>query len=289
VRLVRFALLAACVIGIRMPGFGVVAGSTTRVQPAAQDSGLPSGGRDGDSPDAPFAVVAASGSEVRVDLGVDASRSQLVREAIVLGPSGAIPAGLVRLERKCESPCGDDGTKECHFDAILLASRRVGEAIAVLPGTPRVEAIVVPKAGADEALADTDTWIAAGPIDKPDDTRYAWARFPDGVFLTSSWLGREFYAPPIALSECVRRSVDPFTVISCPTAELLYEGQRGLVASFADYGEQKAVPILGFKLDGRQAFLIRLGLKAEMTVALLVREDNGWRVTFRRADYPLLC
>jgi hypothetical protein len=241
------------------------------------------------SPDAPFTVIAASGSEVRVDIGADVSRSQLVREATVLSPSGAIRASLVRLDRRCESACGDDGTTYCHFEAILQASQDVGRAVAVLPGTRRIEAVSVPTRGIDGVLGRPEDWIRAGAIAVTDEIRYRWTQFPDGVFLTSTWLGRDFYSPPIALSDCVRRSVRPFTVVACPAAELLYEGERGLIASFADYGEQKAEPVLGFQLDGREAFLVRIGLKAEMVVALLVREDSGWGILFRQADYPLLC
>ena len=41
-------------------------------------------------------------------------------------------------------------------------------------------------------------------------------------------------------------------------------------------------------LNGRGAVLMRFSLKAEIVVALLTRE-RALPISFRRADYPLLC
>ena len=103
-------------------------------------------------------------------------------------------------------------------------------------------------------------------------------------------MGRDFYAPPIDLASCAIRPVAPFTIVSCPTAELLYEGSRGIAVSFADYGEDTVEPLLRFRLDGRDAVLIRLGLKAAVATALLMRNDDGlWHLSVRAFDYAQLC
>src|SRR4051812_31782854 len=102
-------------------------------------------------------------------------------------------------------------------------------------------------------------------------------------------VSRDFYAPPISLSECVARAVDTFTVLSCQGADLLYERMRGLAASFAEYSGQAAQPEIRFQLNGLDAVLMRFGLKDEIVIALLTKDNGRWRIRFRSADYPLIC
>ena len=53
-----------------------------------------------------------------------------------------------------------------------------------------------------------------------------------------------------------------------------------------DYGKDTVEPLLRFRLDGREAAVIRLGLKAEVATALLLRgDDRLWRLNFRDFDY----
>jgi hypothetical protein len=240
----------------------------------------------------PFRVVASLGTVVRVDLGARRERATSLRRATVLTRSGAVRATLLRAERVCEVLCpaddAEDG-KECHFEAILRASAAVDGAVAVLAGSPDVRQIAVISVDAERPLGSPDRWIDAEPI-KSIDRTFRWTRFSDGVFLTSEDLGRDFYAPPIDLGSCAIRPVAPFTILSCPTAELLYEGSRGIAVSFADYGKDTLEPLIRFRLDGREAVVIRLGLKAAVATALLMRSDNGlWHLSFRDFDYALLC
>lgn len=240
----------------------------------------------------PFRVVASSGTVLRVDIGARRERATSLRRATVLTPSGAVRADLVRTERVCEWLCGtgnEDG-KECHFEAVLRTSATVNKAVGVLAGSPDVREIATISAGADRPLGSPDRWIEAEPI-KSIDRTFRWTRFPDGVFLTSQDMGRDFYAPPIDLASCASRPVPPFTILSCPTAELLYEGTRGIAVSLADYGEDTVEPLLRFRLNGRDAVVIRLGLKAAVATALLIRSDDDglWRLSFLPFDYSQLC
>ena len=52
---------------------------------------------------------------------------------------------------------------------------------------------------------------------------------------------------------------------------------------------QAAQPEIRFQLNGRDAVLMRFGLKAEIVIALLTKENGRWGITFRSADHPLLC
>jgi hypothetical protein len=207
-----------------------------------------------------------------------------------LTPSGAVAATLVRTERMCEWLCevGSENGKECHFEAVLRTSARVVQAIAVLAGSPDVREIATMSAGSDQPIGSPDRWIAAEPIEELSPLR--WTRFSDGVFLSRQDMGRDFYDPPIDLASCALRLAPPFTIVSCPNAELLYEGSRGIAVSLADYGTGTIKPLLRFRLDGREAAVIGLGLKAAVTTALLLRgEDGVWRLSFRDFDYAQLC
>ena len=240
------------------------------------------------SPDAPFSVIRSSGPQVRVDIGGERSRSWLLRSATVVGPFGGVGAKLVRVERKCEVVCGEEDDPVCHFEAVLRASRPVDDALGVLPGTRRIGMVTRLERGSGRPIAHPEEWVTADPI-TAGTVRFRWERFPDGVFLTSNYSGRDFYAPPIQLSDCMVRPVSAFTVMTCPAAELLYEGKRGLVASFAEYGEQLVEPTVRFRLGGKDAVLLRLGVKGEVVAALLIKDENGWRLEYRPADYPTIC
>lgn len=238
----------------------------------------------------PFRVVASRGTVVRVDIGAQPERARLLRRATVLTPSGTVAATLVRTERKCEWLCevGSENGKECHFEAVLRTSARVVQAVAVLAGSPAVQEIATISAGAERPIGSPDRWIAAEPIEELSPLR--WTRFSDGVFLTRQDMGRDFYAPPIDLASCALRLAAPFTIVSCPNAALLYEGSHGIAVSLADYGKHTVEPLLRFRVDGREAVVIRLGLKAAVATALLLRGDDGvWRLNFRDFDYAQLC
>jgi hypothetical protein len=158
--------------------------------------------------DAPFTVVAtrvtASQGEVIVSLGVERSRARLLRAAIVVTKSGAVPATLVRTRRVCEDLCPGDkhSGRVCHFEAALRTKGPVQAVAAVLPGKLDVRNITPLRPGPDEKIARPEDWIDADPP-----LGYRWARFPDGVYLTREDYGRDFYAPPISLSECAMSSV----------------------------------------------------------------------------------
>jgi hypothetical protein len=123
-------------------------------------------GGHADADYAPFPVVVSQGTVLRVDIGTQAERAQLLRRATVLTPSGTVGATLVRTERICEWLCevGNEKGKECHFEAVLRASTRVDKAIAVLPGVPGVREIAAIAAGPDQPIGSPDRWIAAEPI-----------------------------------------------------------------------------------------------------------------------------
>jgi hypothetical protein len=239
----------------------------------------------------PFRILGVAGSELRIDIGAEKGRAASLRRATVLTRSGAVPATLVRTERICEWLCGEgneDG-KECHFEAVLRALRRVQDPVTVLPGRPNVQNITTPTRGRFQPVTDLDRWTEADPV-RSEERTFRWVRFPDGVFLASDDMGREFYAPGIGLAECTARTIAPFTVLACPLVALLYEGARGIVASLPNDSQEATVdPLLRLRLDGRDAAIISLGLRA-VTNALLIRnDDGGWRVHFLPFDYSMHC
>lgn len=237
----------------------------------------------------PFQVITSSGTMVRVDIGEDRERARSLRRATVVTPTGAVAATFVRTERECEALCGEDGEKECHFEAILRTTAPVKQPVVVLAGSHRVGEIGAMSVSAVRPIDNVDRWLEAEPIKNGEEV-LRWARFPDGIFLELEKYGRDFYAPQIDLASCGVRTVTPFTIVSCPTAELLYEGSRGIVASFADYGVHTVKPLLRFRLNGREAVVLDLGLKAYVATALLTKGADGlWQVTIPELDYARLC
>ncbi len=151
----------------------------------------------------------------------------------------------------CRALSGEEDDKECHYEAVLHPVRRVKKPIAVLEGRPLVSQITGMTDGAERPIGSEDTWINA-PSFVSDGGAYRWKRFDDGVFLTFE-MDREFYAPAINLASCTQRPVDLFTRVSCQDgqAQLLYEGPRAIVYSFAEYGEAAAQPLYRFRLDDK--------------------------------------
>src|SRR6476661_1804731 len=140
---------------------------------------------DSQAADAPFTVVAtrvtASHGEVTISLGVNQSRARLLRAALIVTKSAAVPATLVRTTRVCEDLCpGDEGKKRvCHFEGVLRTSAPVRGVVAVLPGKPDVRNVTPLRVGPEEKIARPADWIDAEPPQG-----YRWTRFADGIYLT---------------------------------------------------------------------------------------------------------
>jgi hypothetical protein len=257
-----------------------------------------------DHDDAPFEVVAFSATHVRVDIGADKASAQPLRTATILTASGPVPATLVRARRTCVSLCGEDDEKTCHYEAILRTSGLPARPLAVMAGTQTVTGVSTIADSPNQPIESEQRWLDAAPfIEEGESYResYRWQRFPDGVYLSRSPSdGRNFYAPPISLAGCAQRSISPFTLLTCgltregagpnpAPAEFLYEGRNAIVFSVGEYSTARARPVLRFTLNGKEAVLIRLGLKAEEIAALLVREGTSWRLAAGGADYPTMC
>lgn len=239
---------------------------------------------------APYTVIRARGVYVRVDIGSRRDNSRPLRTATVLTPQGALPATLVRVERVCVKLCGDDGEDECHYEAVVRATRTAATALAVLPGLPAVTDVAAVAPGPDVPIGDESRWLAAAPLSDPSLGTLRWTRYPDGVFLTAGTGGRDVYAPAIALSSCHQRSAARFTRLICGgSAELLYDGERAVSVSFAEYGASAAEPVLRLSVEGREVFVMRYGIKAETVMALLIGQGADWKVLFREAEHALLC
>lgn len=102
-------------------------------------------------------------------------------------------------------------------------------------------------------------------------------------------MGRNFYAPAINLSDCTVRPGSSLHADCLSQAQVLYENGTGIVASFADNGEQLIEPAVRFQPCGQDAVLMHLGLKSETLAALLVKDKGESRLTYRYADYPTPC
>jgi hypothetical protein len=236
------------------------------------------------SADAPYQIARSTRNEVRVDIGRLKGRSRRLRVATVLTPAGPVLASFVRTRRVC-ADMGEDLV--CHYEAVLRASRPMTKPIAVLAGRRAVSETSRLRLGPEQPIGNADPWLDAG-ISVSGGT-YQWKRSPDGVFLTFNG-DREFYSPSINLASCTQSRVDIFTVVTCGNeSQLLYQGRHGILTSFAEYAEAAAQPLLRFRLGGKEALLIRIGLKGQVVIGMFVKEHDHWRLEIRGADYALLC
>jgi hypothetical protein len=163
------------------------------------------------------------------------------------------------------------------------------EPIVVLSGRRPVSDIASLPSGPERPVGEADI-LRDIKVDW-DGATYQWTRFPDGVFLASETeLGRDFYAPPINLATCTHRTIDIFIMVTCaPYAQLLYEDKHALLASFAEYAEAATQPLYRLRVDGKEAVLVRVGLKGEVVIGMLVRDGDSWRLEIRGVDYAILC
>jgi hypothetical protein len=140
--------------------------------------------------------------------------------------------------------------------------------------------------GPAQPVTDAAPWLATTIVQ--DRGKYSWEHVAQGIHLTHR--GGEFSVQMTDLATCSQRHVETFTVVTCGSdAELLYEGRAGIMASFSDYSDRSAFPLARFRLGGKQAVLVRIGLKAQVVIGLIVKDGHHWRLSIREADYPLLC
>ena len=114
--------------------------------------------------DAPFEVVAFSSTHVRVDIGADKARAQLLRRATILTEAGPVAATLVRARRTCVWLCGEDDGKTCHYEAILRTSGLPARPLAVLAGSRVVAGVSTFPASPQQPIGSEERWLAAAPF-----------------------------------------------------------------------------------------------------------------------------
>ena len=241
--------------------------------------------------DAPYQITSVS--PLRVDIGRLKSRAKNLRVATVLTPTGPVLASFVRAKRSCWDPDNvrsrDEAYSTCHYEVTLRPARPVKHPIVVLAGE-RLVSDIVPLSPRPERPIGASEALVYAPVDGAEGGTYQWTPFPDGVFLAyGSEPNRDFYSPSIDLASCTQRPIDNFTMVTCPAgAQLLYDKNRGVLASFAEYSDAATLPINRLRVDGKEAVLVRVGLKGEVVIGMIVKEADNWRLAIRGPDYATM-
>ncbi len=212
----------------------------------------------------------------------------------ILGTQGPVTATLAEIVKRCRYLCGEDEAATCHYAAALTLDRPVPELglpIAALPGKVTLSGwrMVAGRPGEDVAApALADTWSAT--LWSPDAEyapEYRIRRVEADFVLEGRYRGGETFEVPGG--ECRAERHDELTALSCGGfAALLREG-RPLLVSVADYGSPAADLLGRFEHGGNTHWLVRLGLKAQAVIGLLVRTPDGWRAVFRPRDHAQIC
>jgi hypothetical protein len=240
---------------------------------------------------------------IQVDLGAAAGKpvpsGESFRKMTVLGSSGASPAFLHDIRKVCEFLCGDEG-EECHYVARVSPTRpleEIGTPLAVIPGAHGIEAFRsfdVETAPAPSELIDE--WLGR------DFERPIWPTDPNSVLeyrlrespaadrelgLEYRWSGGEVYS--VEDRDCGVRRNAGLSELACSSFAMIAQEGRPLLVSLADYNSATAETVAAFESDGMAYRVVRLGLKAQTVIGLLVETESGWRAMIRPRDYGLLC
>ena len=247
---------------------------------------------------APYQVdrsVKTGPSEIGFDFGTKKpdERHPLPRMTL-FGTSGFGMAKFVEFRQSCLHLCAEDTPPTCHWVGIYKPTdnRRLGEILGGLVGETLPENKKLTSMPAEECNSGDNTWLHRDyqqPLTDELSLRWSAVAGEKDSFLESRDLGRNFYAPPIALSACKDVRTGVFVRVECGVAKLLYFGTRLLLSSFADYGDAAADVLGSFRVKDAEYFVVRVGLKAQKVVALLRHSGDKWELLIRPADYPLLC
>jgi hypothetical protein len=240
---------------------------------------------------------------IQVDLGAVAGKpvpgGESFRQMTVLGTSGTSPAFLHDIRKVCEFLCGDEG-EECHYVARVSPNRpleEIGTPLAAIPGAHGIEAFrsfeVESAPAPSELIAE---WLGR------DFERPAWPTDPSSVLeyrlresstadrelgLEYRWSGGEVYS--VEDRDCSVRSSAGLTELACSSFAMITQEGRPLLVSLADYNSATAETVAELDSAGTTYRVVRLGLKAQTVIGLLVETESGWRAMIRPRDYALLC
>jgi hypothetical protein len=242
--------------------------------------------------DAPYQITSVT--PLRVDIGRFRNMAKTLRVATVLTPTGPVLASFVRAKRSCWDPDNvgsrDEEYSTCHYEVTLRPARPVKDPIVVLAGKHVVSDIVPLAPGPERPIGASEALVYA-PVDVLEGGgTFRWTRFSDGVFLVyAAEPTRNVDAPGFELSSCTQRPIDIFKVVRCPAgAELLYDHDHAVLGSFAEYSDAATLPLNRLRVDGNEAVLVRVGLRAEVVIGMIVKQADGWRLAIRGPDYATM-
>jgi hypothetical protein len=202
-----------------------------------------------------------------------------------------IARGHVREIRKsCDYLCGFDGGATCHYQALVAPDKAgaLGAALTAFVGEPQITAFEPLR---PHAVGEVE-WLGgfAAPV---------WPQDYSAGIRIEEWdaAARRVRVSVRAADEhiavedrdCDATEAAGLVALTCPSIAILAEAGVPLLVSWPDYETAAAAPVARFRLNGREAILVRLGMSAETIYGVLLREGTRWVPLFRGADYPIMC
>ncbi|MBI1363652.1 MAG: hypothetical protein GC134_06675 [Proteobacteria bacterium] len=252
---------------------------------------------------APLQIVNSEIKDGVLEVTVDAGTKGDVPERVTLltqRGQGYVHAELIDKQRSCELLCGDDQPQTCHVVAIYKAkiAGYVGQVYAALPYLAQIskQEVIDPLQHPSRLPKNLRGHVGKTVFTPmyPNDLALrlqGWDFDTDSVLFDYKYKGSEGPFEAARVPGCGIFGQDRFLNVDCgDNLSLMFEDDHLLLVSFADYGRAVAKILLGFEMNGKRQYLVRIGLKSEEVIGLLEPDESGgWILRLRPADYPKMC
>ena len=236
-----------------------------------------------------------STTHLAVDFGSKNIPADQKATITVLGSQGTAHGFLIETVRSCHYLCGEEGDGECHYTGLYQLDKtpeQLGVAWTALPGKHEISAFGktspvpsdLPKPGDETPL------VWDGPS-APMEIHTYKIKSSENARLSLELDTGGIEGPPVPVegSACKAQAVTPLTSVTCDGYAAFFEGSSPLLLSWPDYNTPKADFLATFTHGDKKYFVLRLGLKAQDVVGLLVKTKDGWRFLVVPRDYASLC
>jgi hypothetical protein len=212
-------------------------------------------------------------------------------EMTIIYENGLARGHIQEIRKSCVYLCGFDGGATCHYQALVAPDAKagaLGAALAAFVGEPQITAFEPLR---PQAAGEVE-WLSgfAAPV---------WPQDYSAGIRIDEW---DAAARRVRLSvraadeditvedrECEAIGAAGLVALTCPSIAILAEAGVPLLVSWPEYESAAAAPVARFRLNGREAVLVRFGMSAETIHGVLLRDGARWVPLFRSADYPTMC
>jgi hypothetical protein len=237
--------------------------------------------------DAPYHVTGRSGQTVTVDLGKQGKPAKTV---VLIGKDAAVKATLKTTKRVCEELCGKEVAEpECHREAVYTikgTAPKDATFVLAIAGTHKVKTL------SDDVTFNQSTIKGSEFVSDTFQNDLRW--HSNGLFsptyLEMYDVGKDWYAPPIKLSDCAVTEYRNFRKLACGNANLLYNGTELITYTTADYSDGALDIAFAVEIDGALHYVVQQSIKGRSGLyGIMDMQDGKWNFRMTTPDYASLC